>query len=228
MFIFLSVLITLIILFILIWYTNLGGLKEKVLIHLVVKMRVSPKRLKNVKSPLDYGMDYQDVNILTPDNIRLSAWLISPKNNKDHTIIINHALTTTRYGALKGLDNVSVEYLPMVKHLYDEGYNVLFYDQRGQGDSDGGLGKNQVGKQAPVGAGMTEWQDVIGAVQYVKHHPKLKNNQISFIAHCMGANALFLAWHKEPLLFNQFNIQSIIAIQPTISIKMFGRLLKSM
>jgi predicted alpha/beta hydrolase len=34
-----------------------------------------------------------------------------------------------------------VEYLPIVKHLYDAGYSILFYDHRGQDESDGGYDK---------------------------------------------------------------------------------------
>lgn len=210
------------------WFTNLGGIKERVLVDIAVNMRVSPNRLSNPKTPADYGMEYTDVNVMTPDGIRLSAWLMTPDLSRNRTVIINHALTTTRYGAEKGLDGVPVEYLPMVKHLYDAGYSILCYDHRGQGESDGGLGKNTIGQAAPAGAGMTEWQDVIGSLEYVKQHPALADDEISFVAHCMGANALFLAWHKAPALFNSANITSIIALQPTISEKMFGRFLKRM
>lgn len=211
----------------LIWYANLGGIKERILVNIAVEMRVSPKRLPNPKTPKGYGMSYEDVDISTPDDIRLSGWLIRPEDENNKTIIINHALTTTRYGTEEGLDGVPVEYLPMVKHLYNEGYNVLFYDHRGQGDSDGGLGKNMKGKEAPVGAGMTEWQDVIGSLNYVREHPDLKDDQIAFVAHCMGANALFLAWSEEPEMFNNAPIHSIVALQPTVSEKMFSRFVTS-
>jgi pimeloyl-ACP methyl ester carboxylesterase len=212
----------------LLWYTNLGGFKEQLLVNIIVGMRVSPERLPNPKTPADYGMEYTNVDVMTPDGIRLSAWLMTPDVAQNRTVIINHALTTTRYGATKGLDGVPVEYLPMVKHLYDAGYSILFYDHRGQGESDGGLGRNMLGQTAPVGAGMTEWQDAIGALNFVKNHPTLADDEIAFVAHCMGANALFLAWHKEPELFNTANITSIIALQPTISEKMFGRFLMRM
>lgn len=210
------------------WFTNFGEIKERLLVNMAVNMRVSPKRITNPKTPADYGMVYENVDVLTPDGIRLRAWLIRPAVTCNRTIIVNHALTTTRYGAIKGLDGVAVEYLPMVKHLYDAGYSILFYDHRGQGESDGGLGKNMIGHAAPVGAGMTEWQDVIGSLNFVTQHPALHDDKIAFVAHCMGANALFLAWHKDAERFNNANITSIIALQPTISEKMFGRVLTNM
>ena len=42
-----------------IWFSDLGGIKSKVYVGQIVKMRVSPKRLSNLKMPSDYGMDYK-------------------------------------------------------------------------------------------------------------------------------------------------------------------------
>lgn len=224
----LGVLLAIVCLSAILWFTNLGGIKERLLVNIAVRMRVSPNRLDNPKTPADYGMEYKDVDVITPDDLRLSAWLMIPENRNNRTIIINHALVTTRYGAVEGLDGVAVEYLPMVKHLYDAGYSILFYDHRGQGESEGGLGKNMIGKEAPVGAGMTEWQDAVGALNYIQNHPELKDDELAFVAHCMGANALFLAWNKEDELFNNANVKSIIALQPTVSEKMFSRVVTNM
>ena len=114
----------------LVWTTNFAGLKERIYVSQIVKLRVSPERLENVKNPADYGMNYQDVDIVTPDNIRLSAWEIPAPVASDKTIIVSHPLTTTRYGATEGLDGVAAEFLPMVKHLHTAGYNVVMYDHR--------------------------------------------------------------------------------------------------
>ena len=58
------------------WFTNPLGLRDKALANQIVKMRVAPKRLGNPKNPSDYGMSYRDVDIVTQDNVRLSAWEI--------------------------------------------------------------------------------------------------------------------------------------------------------
>lgn len=206
-----------------VWFTNLGGLKEGIYVNQIVKMRVSPQRLENVKTPEDYGMAFDNIDILTPDNIRLSAWEIPAKTASDKTIIINHALSTTRYGSVEGLDGVSVEYLPMVKHLHDFGYNVIMYDHRGQGDSDGGTNKTRLGSEAPVSVGITEWQDVAGSLEFVKNHADYGDDQIAFISQCMGANATFHAWSQAPELFANPQIKSLVAIQPPVSYKMNER-----
>jgi pimeloyl-ACP methyl ester carboxylesterase len=209
----------------LVWFANLGGLKERLFVKQIVKMRVSPERLGNPKTPRDYGMPYTDTNIITPDGVRLSAWEIPAPAASSKTIIMNHALGTTRYGAIEGLDGVPVEYLPMVKHLHDAGYNVVMYDHRGQGDSDGGTGKTLVGTEAPVGVGATEWQDVIGSLEYVKSHPDYGDDQIAFLSQCMGASATFKAWSLAPETFADPKIKSVVAIQPPIAYEMNRRLI---
>jgi dienelactone hydrolase len=210
----------------LVWFANLGGLKERLFVKQIVKMRVSPERLGNPKTPQDYGMAYRDASIITPDGVRLSAWEIPAPAPSGKTIIMNHALGTTRYGAVEGLDGVPVEYLPMVKHLHDAGYNVVMYDHRGQGESDGGTGTTLIGTEAPVGVGATEWQDVIGSLEYVKGHPDYGDDQIAFLSQCMGASATFKAWSLAPETFADPNIKSVVAIQPPIAYEMNRRLIR--
>ena len=209
-----------------VWFLDLGGLKTKLYVHMIVKMRVSPKRLQNIKTPKDYGMAFTNIDIITKDNVRLSAWEILAKEHSNKIILVNHPLTTTRYGSVEGLDGVTVEFLPMIKHLHDAGYNIIMYDHRGQGESDGGYGKTQKGVEAPVGAGVTEWQDVIASIEYVNNHPKFKDYSIALLSQCMGANATFLAWNKAPEQFNNSRIKCLVAIQPTISYKMVDRYIK--
>lgn len=49
---------------------------EGLLTSAVVKQRVAPKRLENVKNPSNYGLDYRSVDIRSSDGVRLSAWEI--------------------------------------------------------------------------------------------------------------------------------------------------------
>lgn len=209
------------------WFTNPLGLRDTLLANQFAKMRVAPSRLGNPKTPSDYGMKYSDVDIVTDDNVRLSAWEIPASSSSDRTVILNHPLTTTRYGSEKGLDGVPAEFLPMVKHLHDAGYNVVMYDHRGQGDSDGGLGRTVKGNEALVGAGVTEWQDVVASLKYVLNHAELGDDEIIFMSQCMGANATFLAWQNAPELFANPQIKALVAHQPTLSYNMTGRFIRA-
>ena len=210
-----------------VWFTNLFGLKESVYVSQIVKMRVAPERLSNPKTPQVYGMVYSDVEIMPADDVRLSAWEILAAVPSDKTLIVNHPQTTTRYGSVEGLDGVAVEFLPMIKHLHEAGYNIVMYDHRGQGDSDGGTGKTLIGSEAPVGAGETEWQDVAASLRYVKAHPDFGDDEIGFLSQCMGANATFLAWQNEPELFSDPKITSLVAIQPPVSYNMIDRFIQA-
>lgn len=196
------------------------------LTNMIVKQRIAPKRLGNPKTPDDYGMAYNAIDIQASDGIRLSAWeIIKPESNK--VAIVNHPLTCTRYGTETGLDGVPVEFLPMVKHLFDAGYSIIMYDQRGQGESDGGIGEDAIGSEAPVGAGVTEWQDFVGVLEYVAQHPVFAENRVALITQCMGANAAITAWAKAPDAFDLSKIKCHVAIQPTLSYNMTYRLVRS-
>ena len=210
-----------------IWIVNPFDVRDRVLVNQIVKMRVAPQRLENVKNPSDYGMNYIDVNIVTADKLRLSAWEIKSPQPSNVTVIVNHPLTTTRYGSETGLDGVSAEFLPMIKHLHEANYNVITYDHRGQGDSDGGIGSKAIGTEAPVGAGATEWQDVSASLRYVLDHSDFSDDKIIFFSQCMGANATFLAWKEEPELFDNPQIKGIIANQPTLSYEMTDRFIRA-
>ena len=157
----------------------------------------------------------------------MSAWEIKSPQPSNVTVIVNHPLTTTRYGSEKGLDGVGAEFLPMIKHLHEANYNVIMYDHRGQGESDGGIGSNAIGAEAPVGAGVTEWQDVSASLRYVLNHSDFSDDEIIFLSQCMGANATFLAWKEEPELFDNPQIKGIIANQPTLSYEMTDRFIRA-
>ena len=81
-----------------IWFANPFDLRDRVLVSQIVKMRVAPKRLEIPKTPRDYAMLFSDVDIITEDNILLSAWEIPSPTPSDKTVIVNHLLTTTHYG----------------------------------------------------------------------------------------------------------------------------------
>ena len=210
-----------------VWFLNPLGVRDTLLVNQIVKMRVAPRRLENPKNPGDYGMQYSDVDIITNDNVRLSAWEIPSATPSDRTIVLNHPLTTTRYGSDTGLDGVPAEFLPMVRHMHDAGYNVVMYDHRGQGDSDGGLGRTSKGVETPVGAGVTEWQDVVASLKYVSEHAEFGDDEIIFMGQCMGANALFLAFQNAPDLFANPQIKAIVANQPTLSYNMTDRFIRA-
>jgi len=197
---------------------------RSMIVKAVLKARIMPPREEVTTSPAKLGIEFKDVDIMSTDGVRLSAWeIVVPGSTK--LIIVNHPLMCTRAGVTKGLDMVSVDYMPMYKILVDAGYSVITYDQRAQGLSDGGIGKTRIGpKDVPCGVGATEWQDFVGVLRYVDNHPTLAKASIGVYGQCMGANAVMLAAVKAPSDFAK--VRCMVAMQPTLSLKMMSRMTK--
>jgi dienelactone hydrolase len=111
----------------------------------------------------------------------------------------------------------------MLKALYDNGFNIITYDHRGQGESDGGRGSTLVGKEAIVGVGALEWQDLVGVFNYVKQHAQFKSMRIALLAICMGGNSALKACAQAPDAFKDLDIKCMVCVQPSVSGNMISR-----
>jgi pimeloyl-ACP methyl ester carboxylesterase len=198
---------------------------ESTIVNAVLKARVAPNRATVQGTPADYGMpDYEAVDILATDGVRLSAWVIAAPRASAKLAVFNHPLSACRTGDTAGLDGVKINFMPMLKAVHDAGYHVLTYDSRAHGESDGGLGKAQLGpKELPCGGGCTEWQDVQGVMAYIAAKPTLNACEICLVGICMGANSMFMAWSKCPQAFDLTKVKCMVALQPTRGRGMIGR-----
>jgi len=139
-----------------------------------------PARQAIDKTPLEVGIAYRDIVFPCRGNeVSLSGWLLqSPANRK--TVIMAHGYRKNR------LQN-DVPALPIAKDLYDQGYNVIMFDFRNCGLSEGNL----------TSVGQYEVQDLLGAVDFVKSQPQL-NQEIVLMGFSMGASTAILAGAREP------------------------------
>ncbi|MFL0199311.1 alpha/beta hydrolase [Exiguobacterium acetylicum] len=97
------------------------------------------------------GLDYEDVTFRSyKDRTRLSGWWM-PSEDAKLTVVFAHG-----YG--KNREQEDVPIFPLFKKFHDAGYNVLTFDFRGSGESDG--------KRVTVGA--KEQDDLLTAVRYAK------------------------------------------------------------
>jgi len=78
-----------------------------------------------VTNPAEHGLDYERVTIRTADGMRLDAWYI-PEPNARRTLLFFHGNT----------QNISycIESIEIFHRL---GFNILLFDYRGYGNSDG-------------------------------------------------------------------------------------------
>jgi dipeptidyl aminopeptidase/acylaminoacyl peptidase len=98
--------------------------------------------------PPDDGLTYQTISFpsTADDGVTLSGWWI-PNPNSRRVLILVHGRYANR-----------MQMLPLVKPLWDRGYNVLLFDLRGHGKST----------HVESTYGIKEEWDVIGAARYVK------------------------------------------------------------
>jgi pimeloyl-ACP methyl ester carboxylesterase len=171
-----------------------------------------------VTTPADYGLDYEDVEFKSTDGLKLKGWFIpaEPTGEQDKVVILTHPFPFNRHGFLvknQGplpLFKPDVDLLQITPALHREGYSVLMFDFRNHGESEDGM----------TGVGLTEYQDVLGAVQYVKTRPSLHSPQIGFISFCMGANSTIVALSKGEE--SAADVRFLVAVQP-ISVSVFLR-----
>ncbi len=88
------------------------------------KVSVHPRHSTDGPSPADYGWTYRDVSFRDPAGLTLRGWWIP--GTRHQTVVMVHGWTTSRQE-------------PMSKghYLHDAGYNLLLFDLRGHGASDG-------------------------------------------------------------------------------------------
>jgi alpha-beta hydrolase superfamily lysophospholipase len=188
---------------------NVPTEKQPVVAQLA-QMAIKPFRTPLLKNPKDYGMDYQEMSFKTPDGIELKAWYI-PAENSDKLIVVNHPMPMNRYGYPGHLEAFSqlfpdeVNFIKTYEQLHKAGYNVLTYDLRNHGESGGA-------NQGICGIGMFEYQDAIGAMNYIKSHPELSKMKLGFLSHCTGGNATLKAIATEPELFK--DVKALVVPQP--------------
>jgi fermentation-respiration switch protein FrsA (DUF1100 family) len=128
---------------------------------------VKPPRFIGDWTPKDFGFDYEDVEFTTEDGLKLSGWWID--NGSDKTVIPLHGYTRSRW------DDVYMK--PLTEFLLKEGYNVLTFDFRAHGKSEG--------KYTTVGE--VEILDVKAAIDWLKKtHPE-KAERVGLIGFSMGA-----------------------------------------
>jgi len=118
-----------------------------------------------------YKIPYQNINLITEDGIRLSAWYTPPRNGA--VILLAHGYGDNRPEWIHEL-------------LAKKGYGVLAWDARAHGESDGQIST----------IGYLEVLDVKAALDYLKTQPDVKH--IGAWGGSMGAATLILAAARFP------------------------------
>ncbi|MDD2497084.1 MAG: alpha/beta fold hydrolase [Desulfitobacteriaceae bacterium] len=146
-------------------------------------------------TPSAMNLDYKDVTFISRgDELVLNGWLIpSPSSGK--TVIFAHGYRKNRL-------NPEVPILPIAKELVDRGYNVLMFDFRNSGESEGKM----------TSVGQYEVNDLLGAVDFVRSQPSISEKVVLF-GFSLGASTAILAGAREP------SVTAVIADSPFADLK---------
>jgi dipeptidyl aminopeptidase/acylaminoacyl peptidase len=125
--------------------------------------------------PAQYGLTYEEVTFPSRDGLTLRGWFI-PAPEARGTVVFCHGHA--------GSMDPDVKYTPA---FHERGYNVLMFDFRGHGRSEG----------QHVSMGYYERQDLLGAVDYLQSRGI---DQVGVLGFSMGgAVAMATAPHSEAI-----------------------------
>ena len=147
---------------------------------LVADRLTKPYRRPLASSPAVFDLRYEDVTFASMvDGTTLRGWFL-PVEASDRAVVIVHGRSSSRTG-----DNG--ELVAHAAALVDGGYNVLLFDFRAHGLSEG----------TRYTLGADEQGDVLGAVAYLEGRG-FAPGRLGFWAHSMGAATVLLAAAASP------------------------------
>lgn len=141
-------------------------------------------QFKKVDAVADAGdlvmASYEDVNFQSrEDNVNIAGWYIPAPEESDQVVIVVHGHN--------GCKNDSTQLIP-ASFLHHGGFNVLMIDLRNHGASDVVTGR--------MTAGVTEYNDVLGAFDYLQAQGFDANN-IGLLGLSNGATTSAIAFSEE-------------------------------
>lgn len=182
---------------------------------LVCPPRVHP----TIHSPGDYDMAYEDIKVTTEDGVELSAWVI--KGSGKGVILMGHPGTMNKSGwswEAVGEFNQgykkNIEFVPIAKHLHNEGYSVVMYDQRNHGDSA------DTPKTGIINA-VEAAKDVLAMTSYITEHPELKTQPFGIYSQCQNSMITLAALSRCPDFFRKADLKALITLQPMATRSLF-------
>lgn len=128
-----------------------------------------------VYSPGDIGLEYENVTFTTEDSVEIHGWFI-PRKNARGTLLFHHGNAGNISGRLE-----------TIRLVHNLGLNILMYDYRGYGRSEG----------RPSEKGT--YRDAMAAWNYLVEQRMTTPDQIFSMGRSLGgAVAVWLATQTEP------------------------------
>jgi len=142
------------------------------------------------KTPQDYGLPYEDFELMTEDGVALHAWYVPGRDAAG--IVMAPGYT----------DSMS-EVLKYASFLNEAGYHLLLFDPRGQGQSEGAL----------YAFGAFEALDIETGMRHLRQARNVED--IALFGHSNGATATLIAAARHPT-----DIFAVVADSPFANLKL--------
>jgi len=138
-------------------------------------MLTHPRGKKTLNNPKDYLMEFEEIEFKSKlDNLFLRGWWIPSRTPSKKVVVTAHGYTDER-------SQKNINALSLIKSLHDEGYNVLMFDFRNSGKSEG----------RRTGVGFYEQHDLSSAVDYVTNEKHQQS--VALLGWSMGAATSLVA-----------------------------------
>lgn len=125
--------------------------------------------------------DYETVSFSPRgEDFNLEGWFLKPKKKAIYTLIFVHGIATNRISNKHTL-NIAYNFL-------EKNFNVLMFDLRTQGNSEGNF----------ASASYFEKFDVLGAFDFLTNEKKIPSEDIGLLGFSMGGATALLASSIEP------------------------------
>ncbi len=142
---------------------------------IVLHLGFKAPRNRETKTPLDSGVEFQEVSIPTLNNKKLYGWLL-PVNGSHETLIILH-----------GWGGNAELMLPIALPFYNAGLNILLIDSRAHGKSD-----------AATFSSLPRFAEDVGkSIDWLKNEQPQLCKKIALLGHSVGAGAVLFETSKR-------------------------------
>jgi fermentation-respiration switch protein FrsA (DUF1100 family) len=132
--------------------------------QILTYLAVHPPRERLSLTPDELGLAYEEVAFATDDGLQLRGWFL-PSRQGRAAVILGHGFTRSRQ-----------ELLDVAAMLHRNCYNVLLFDWRAHGESEG----------ERTTFGYKEVQDVAAALDFVSSRPEVDPERIGVLGKSLG------------------------------------------
>lgn len=114
-----------------------------------------------------FRLPYEKISFLTKDRIMLRGWFIPAPEESDKTVLVLH-----------GMGNNRGDMLQHTHFLHEAGFNLMYFDFRAAGESDGSMST----------VGYLETRDLEAALDFLKTHKEEESKHLGVYGLSMGSS----------------------------------------